>query len=172
MNPPTHTHALAAEVISNVRGYDGKLADVWSAGVMLYTMLFARYPFERPEDKKLRQNERLQRILHRIMKVDYVFPDYANISEECKDMIQHILVADPAKRYTIKQIQQHPWFQHELPPGSLEYNDWALNLDVTPAQTSEGVDAIIQSAKEALDAKHRQGRPPTDIFSSGFMDAE
>ncbi len=36
---------------------------------MLYTMLFARYPFERPEDKKLNQHDRLQRILHRIIKV-------------------------------------------------------------------------------------------------------
>jgi serine/threonine protein kinase len=56
-------------VIQNVRGYDGKTADIWSAGVMLYTMLFARYPFERPEDKKLNQHDRLQRILHRIIKV-------------------------------------------------------------------------------------------------------
>ena len=35
---------------------------------MLYTMLYARYPFERPEDKKLNQHDRLQRILHRIIK--------------------------------------------------------------------------------------------------------
>ena len=37
-------------MIANSRTYDGKLADVWSSGVMLYVMLFCEYPFERPED--------------------------------------------------------------------------------------------------------------------------
>ena len=40
----------APEVIANSRTYDGKLADVWSSGVMLYVMLFCEYPFERAED--------------------------------------------------------------------------------------------------------------------------
>ena len=40
----------APEVIANSRAYDGKLADVWSSGVMLYVMLFCEYPFERAED--------------------------------------------------------------------------------------------------------------------------
>ena len=41
----------APEVISASRKrYDGRQADVWSCGVMLYVMLFHSYPFERPGD--------------------------------------------------------------------------------------------------------------------------
>ena len=41
----------APEVISASRKrYDGRQADVWSCGVMMYVMLFHSYPFERPGD--------------------------------------------------------------------------------------------------------------------------
>lgn len=43
--------AAAPEIVTNRRNYDGKMVDVWSAGVMLYVMLFCTYPFERPEDE-------------------------------------------------------------------------------------------------------------------------
>jgi len=45
------------------------------------------------------------------LQVDYVFPESATITPACRDLIQKILVADPAKRLTIAQIFQHPWVQ-------------------------------------------------------------
>uniref|UniRef100_A0A7S1CUB7 Protein kinase domain-containing protein n=1 Tax=Picochlorum oklahomense TaxID=249345 RepID=A0A7S1CUB7_9CHLO len=130
-------------------GYDGKLADVWSAGVMLYTMLFARYPFERPEDKTLRPHERTNKVLMRILKVDYVIPERPALSDEAKDLIQKILVKNPKERLSLEQIQNHPWFQTNLPQGSLEYNTWALQVPNPGMQPADVIDAHIVQAFKA-----------------------
>ena len=48
-------------------------------------------------------------VLERILAVDYHFPSSIPVSEHCKDLLRHILVADPAKRFSIADIQRHPW---------------------------------------------------------------
>ena len=48
-------------------------------------------------------------MLERILAVDYQFPPSIPVSRECKDLLSKILVADPSKRYTISDIQKHPW---------------------------------------------------------------
>ena len=137
----------APEVITAGRsGYDGKIADVWSAGVMLYTMLYARYPFERPEDKALKAAERTNKVLRRILDVDYFFPETPAISDSARDLMKRILVAHPSERLTLAQVQHHPWFQTDLPAGSLEYNTWALQVPNPNVQSSGDVDSVILEA--------------------------
>lgn len=61
----------------------------------------------------------LQRILH----VDYHIPPHVKASEECKDLLSRILVADPHKRITVDGIYNHKWYLKGLPPGVREMND-------------------------------------------------
>ena len=61
--------------------------------------------------------------LQRIIKVDYEFPENVRPSAECQDLIQRMLVPEPEKRATIKEIQNHPWYQVNLPQGLVNMND-------------------------------------------------
>ncbi|KAK9828933.1 hypothetical protein WJX72_002887 [[Myrmecia] bisecta] len=145
----------APEIISNMRHYDGKMVDLWSAGVMLYVMLFCEYPFERPADAQ--DTRRFQNILQRILQVDYHLPPNKPVSPECRDLLTRILVADPHKRITIPQIQQHPWYLQDLPPGLLTFNDSCLaNQQQSAAVTQQNAEAIRQIVREA---KRIHGQP-------------
>ena len=79
--------------------YFGLSADIWSSGIILYTMLCGRLPFE---DK---DNEVLYK---KIQEGNFKIPEF--LSDNAKDFLQKVLVVDPKKRYNILQIKKHPWF--------------------------------------------------------------
>ena len=53
--------------------------------------------------------------LQRIVKADWSVPAGETISDECTDLLTGILQPDPAKRLTVEDIVQHPWYQSSLP---------------------------------------------------------
>ncbi|KAI4382035.1 hypothetical protein MLD38_008046 [Melastoma candidum] len=99
---------IAPEVLLK-KQYDGKIADVWSCGVTLYVMLVGGYPFEDPEDPR-----NFRKTIQRILSVQYSIPDYIRVSNDCRNLLSRIFVADPAKRITITEIKTHPWFTKNL----------------------------------------------------------
>ncbi|XP_074580293.1 serine/threonine-protein kinase SAPK7 isoform X2 [Curcuma longa] len=100
---------IAPEVLSR-REYDGKMADVWSCGVTLYVMLVGAYPFEDPNDPK-----NFRKTIGRIVAVQYKIPEHVHISQDCRQLLSRIFVANPTRRITIREIRNHPWFLKNLP---------------------------------------------------------
>ncbi|KAK9821606.1 hypothetical protein WJX81_006021 [Elliptochloris bilobata] len=75
--------------------YDGKKADVWSSGVMLYTMLCCQYPFDDALDAKLSEKSAQMRFRQRALQGKYSFPSHVALSGEAKDLISRMLKDKP-----------------------------------------------------------------------------
>ncbi|CAL8464870.1 g4405 [Coccomyxa elongata] len=151
----------APEIVTNRRNYDGKMVDVWSAGVMLYVMLFCTYPFERPEDDLKDATTKYRTVLQRVIKADFVFPHNIHISDECKDLISKILVVDPEKRLTVQQIQQHPWYLQDLPAGLDRFNDECLVKQRDMPEVAQNVEEVRKIVRDAMVL------PPNSAFANG-----
>ncbi|KAJ9670155.1 hypothetical protein PVL29_026605 [Vitis rotundifolia] len=134
---------IAPEVLSR-KEYDGKIADVWSCGVTLYVMLVGAYPFEDPDDPR-----NFRKTIARILSVHYSIPDYVRVSMECKHLLSRIFVANPDKRITIPEIQNHPWFIRNLPIEFMQGGEASAQTDYVndPAQSVDEIVKIIQEAR-------------------------
>ena len=96
---------IAPEVLSSKSGHSYE-ADIWSIGVIIYTLLFGRPPFETSDVKKTYKRIKLN---------NYVFPTNVNVSDDAKDLISWILKTDPKERIRLDQILEHEFFQKQFP---------------------------------------------------------
>lgn len=92
---------VAPEVLAD-GGYDGKSADCWSMGVMLFVMLAGYLPFDEATPNAL---------FRKVAVADFSFPKRRPFSPEAVDLISKILVPNPADRITLPEIRQHPWYK-------------------------------------------------------------
>ncbi|KAL3338389.1 hypothetical protein AABB24_030508 [Solanum stoloniferum] len=134
---------IAPEVLSR-REYDGKSADVWSCGVTLYVMLVGGYPFEDVDDPK-----NFRKTISRIMGVQYKIPDYVHISHDCKHLLSRIFVASPARRITLKEIKNHPWFLKSLPKELTESAQAVYYKRDNPTFSLQSIEEIMKIVSEA-----------------------
>jgi serine/threonine protein kinase len=91
---------VAPEVLGK-DGYDGKKADVWSIGVILYVLLAGYLPFD---------ENTMAALFQKIKNADFEYPDW--FSAEARDLLSKILIPDPHNRAKISELKNHPWMQH------------------------------------------------------------
>lgn len=100
LKTPCGSPCYAAPEMVTGKKYDGDAVDIWSAGVVLFTMICGYLPFEDKNQTAL---------FGKISKGIYSIPSF--LSVPCRDMIKSLLMVDPNKRFTFEQIKNHPWFQ-------------------------------------------------------------
>ncbi|XP_058458351.1 uncharacterized protein LOC131434981 isoform X3 [Malaya genurostris] len=89
----------APEVFQGVE-YDGPKSDIWSLGVVLYVLVCGALPFDGATLHDLRSV---------VVTGKFRIPFF--MSQECEHLIRHMLVVEPEKRYTLRQIGNHKWLE-------------------------------------------------------------
>ncbi|EGT51474.1 hypothetical protein CAEBREN_07911 [Caenorhabditis brenneri] len=82
--------------------YKGNEADVWSMGILLYTLLVGALPFE---------DENLHYLYKKIRTGCFYEPDY--LSPMSKQLLRAMLQVAPERRITIKKLLEHDWLNHK-----------------------------------------------------------
>lgn len=83
------------------RVHSGCEADMWSAGVTLFSLVYGRFPFSTCCLNEQKEEETLKEIQE----------EDEMVSDCCKDILYKLLNPDPLKRITAKEALRHPWCQ-------------------------------------------------------------
>uniref|UniRef100_A0A8C1HDX2 Ribosomal protein S6 kinase n=1 Tax=Cyprinus carpio carpio TaxID=630221 RepID=A0A8C1HDX2_CYPCA len=112
LKTPCFTLQYAAPEILKYNGYD-ESCDLWSLGVILYTMLSGQVPFQ-CQGKSLMHTS-ADEIMRKIKQGDFSFEGEAwrNVSSHAKDLIQELLTVDPDKRIKMCGLRYNAWLQDD-----------------------------------------------------------
>ncbi len=72
--------------------------DVWSCGVLLFTLVTGTSPFQRVGDSQLAGEDKVKAVLQRIVRLDYSLPAW--LSQECSHLITSLL--EPGARAPLR----------------------------------------------------------------------
>nr|XP_023029703.1 serine/threonine-protein kinase MARK2-like isoform X4 [Leptinotarsa decemlineata] len=109
----------AAPELFQGKKYDGPEVDVWSLGVILYTLVSGSLPFDGSTLRELRE---------RVLRGKYRIPFY--MSTDCENLLKKFLVLNPAKRASLETIMKDRWMNQ----GYVGYENDELKPYVEPEQ--------------------------------------
>ncbi|KAL5010745.1 hypothetical protein ScPMuIL_013050 [Solemya velum] len=139
------------QAMTNKDGYD-ELCDLWSLGVILYTMLSGKVPFQSTSHVDL-----AAAIMQKIKggQFDLSGPEWKDVSDNAKKLIKGLLAVEPKKRLTMSELLHNDWLRghntrvfSQAPlqtPGILSATSSALHL-----QLSVTMDAFHQAKREGF----------------------
>uniref|UniRef100_A0A493SXJ4 Serine/threonine-protein kinase MARK1 n=1 Tax=Anas platyrhynchos platyrhynchos TaxID=8840 RepID=A0A493SXJ4_ANAPP len=153
----------AAPELFQGKKYDGPEVDVWSLGVILYTLVSGSLPFDGQNLKELRE---------RVLRGKYRIPFY--MSTDCENLLKKLLVLNPIKRGSLEQIMKDRWMnvgheEEELKPYTEpepDFNDTKrIDIMVTMGFSREEIHESLVNQKydEVMATYLLLGRKPPEF---------
>ena len=147
---------IAPEILDGKSGHSFEV-DVWSTGVIIYTLLVGKPPFE---SKDVKSTYKM------ILSNNYSFPGHLSIESEAKRIIQEILQTLPEKRPSLQCMSDHAFFKgftpHYLPlfslrepPSIIQLQSCISNahIDVSGGRGIENDSSVANSSLRGQDGK-------------------
>ncbi|KAL2915687.1 Cell cycle serine/threonine-protein kinase cdc5/MSD2 [Polyrhizophydium stewartii] len=100
---------IAPEVLFNKEGHSFEV-DVWSLGVVMYTLAVGKPPF---------QTKDVNSIYERIRENNLEFPAAVPVSSEIRTIIKSLLNSNPEQRPSIDDVLEHPFFAYQPMPAQI-----------------------------------------------------
>ncbi|SOV09501.1 probable CMK1 - Ca2+/calmodulin-dependent ser/thr protein kinase type I [Ustilago sp. UG-2017a] len=156
----------AAPEILAKKGH-GKSVDMWSLGVITYTMLCGYTPFRSDDPAALAAETQRG-------KVEFHDRYWKNVSNEAKDFVKACLTVDPKKRLTADQGMAHPWLtehsaetqgSHDISAGLRENYRKRWKSAIAAVRASTKFRTFAQLASESRE-QSQANTPSTDSVSS------
>lgn len=149
MNGLCYTLDYAApEVLSNKK-YT-KACDLWSMGVILYTLLCGHSPFRRQNEINVETPNVIDKITKRIKRSSIdENSKFKSLSEPAKDLIRRLLTVSTRSRITLSEILVHDWLNSK-PPTIVRANTPAVMVPKVEESSYDNIE-IPKSPKKAID---------------------
>ncbi|CAH1124929.1 unnamed protein product [Ceutorhynchus assimilis] len=148
-------HYAAPEVLKgDPEGYDEN-CDLWSLGVILYTMLCGKAPFHARS-----RDESVGSIMERIKCGDFNFdsPAWEEVSLDAKNVVEGLLTVTPSQRLRMSDLQNNSWVQgHQNLPQ---------NILMTPDILGSSAEKTLQTTFNAFHQAEREGFRLQDVLSA------
>ncbi|KAM7006917.1 MAP kinase-activated protein kinase 3 isoform 1-T1 [Tautogolabrus adspersus] len=109
LQTPCYTPYYVAPEVLGPEKYDMS-CDMWSLGVIMYILLCGFPPFYSNTGQAISPGMK-KRI--RMGQYEFPNPEWAEVSQEAKDLIHQLLKTDPNERMSITQFMNNPWINQQ-----------------------------------------------------------
>ncbi|KAH8367648.1 hypothetical protein KR084_000953 [Drosophila pseudotakahashii] len=161
---------LKCNMFEGSPGYSQEV-DIWACGVIMFTLLVGCPPFWHRKQMVMLRN---------IMEGKYSFtsPEWADISEDPKDLIRKCLVVDPAQRITVKEVLRHPFFnqmvlmgdrRHPAPPISAGHSSSRFLLGPEASSSYRFGAGYLYCAPQSSYSSNRMRDGPLDDAAASCL---